>query len=320
MRRVSSSPSRHRSAGGVVFPTVLASYARRRRRRTSRGRRASGPQRLRRRPPHRRQQLRVAQRHRRDHDPGERAVTIYNAAYKQVRGGQPGVLDRKVKLNVRVEQINWRARLDVAHRGEARPDMTTSSERRDEGADARDCTRLLLEALGASADAVRPVPFVDDWMQARLLRRVRGEGARSPRARVGHVAARDSCDAYVKEGASGSATFDRRGAARFIGEKSRSSSSEEELRGVRESIAFAIALDVGAARGWAHDTGAARSAVRCTGRYVSSARRVRSARRAGKDAAQGAQGGGSCSWGRPSVGNDQIRGNRACSGRRAAAT
>lgn len=117
---------------------------------------------------------------------------------------------------------------------------------------------VLLEAVGASATPFVPVPFVDDWMRARLLRRVATkvldrhglDTISLPRAIV---------DAYVKERASPLVRSIAVGAARFIVRKVAivlDVKKSYEVFG--ESIAFAIALDVGAARGWADDAGAAR--------------------------------------------------------------
>jgi hypothetical protein len=132
-----------------------------------------------------------------------------------------------------------------------------------EAPDARARTRaiardVLLEAFGASATPFVPVPFVDDWMQARLLRRVATKvldrhglpTTTLPRAVV---------DAYVKEGASPIGTSIAVGAARFIVRKVAivlDVKKSYEVFG--ESIAFAIALDIGAARGWAHEGSASR--------------------------------------------------------------
>lgn len=117
---------------------------------------------------------------------------------------------------------------------------------------------VLLEAFGASATPFVPVPFVDDWMQARLLRRVatkvldrHGLATPSlPRAIV---------DAYAKEGAPRLGTSIAVGAARFIVRKVAivlDVKKSYEVFG--ESIAFAIALDVAVTRGWAHEAGAER--------------------------------------------------------------
>jgi hypothetical protein len=117
---------------------------------------------------------------------------------------------------------------------------------------------VLLEALGASATPFVPVPFVDDWMQARLLCRVATKVLDRHGLPTTSIP-RGIVDAYVKEGAPPLGTSIAVGAARFIVRKLAivlDVKRSYEVFG--ESIAFAIALDVGAARGWAHDAGAAR--------------------------------------------------------------
>lgn len=146
---------------------------------------------------------------------------------------------------------------------------------------------VLLEALGASATPFVPVPFVDDWMQARLLRRVATKvldrhglpTTTLPRAVV---------DAYVNEGSSSLGASIAVGAARFIVRKLAivlDVKKSYEVFG--ESIAFAIALDVAAARGWAHDAGAARlgGAMHRSLRVVGSGA-LEALVRAGRDAVQ----------------------------------
>jgi hypothetical protein len=186
-------------------------------------------------------------------------------------------------------------------------DLTRPDARARTRAIARD---VLLEALGASATPFVPVPFVDDWMQARLLRRVATKVLdahglaveRLPRAIV---------DAYVKEGASPLGTSIAVGAARFIVRKVAivlDVKKSYEVFG--ESIAFAVALDVGAARGWVHEAGAARlgGAMHRALRVVGSGA-IERVVRAGRDAAQGMQGGGSLGLG-DALGReiDQFRG------------
>ena len=118
---------------------------------------------------------------------------------------------------------------------------------------------VLLEAFGASATPFVPVPFVDDWMQARLLRRVAAKVLERHGLAATGALPRKLVDAYVKEGASPLGTSIAVGAVRFIVRKVAivlDVKKSYEVFG--ESIAFAIALDVGAARGWAHEAGAAR--------------------------------------------------------------
>ena len=120
--------------------------------------------------------------------------------------------------------------------------------------DTTDIARdVLLEAFGASATPFVPVPFVDDWMFARLLRRIAGKvlaryGVDSP------VLAKAIVDAYVKAGASRLATSILVGAARFVVRKVAVVLDVKKSHDVfGESIAFAIALDVASERKWIHD-------------------------------------------------------------------
>lgn len=128
-----------------------------------------------------------------------------------------------------------------------------------EHARAREIAReVLLEAFGASATPFVPVPFVDDWMHARILKRIAVKvliphGLGSPSLPGAIV------DAYVKEGASSLRASIVVGAARFVLRKVAIVLDVKKSYDVfGESIAFALALDVGASRGWAHDSGAAR--------------------------------------------------------------
>jgi hypothetical protein len=117
---------------------------------------------------------------------------------------------------------------------------------------------VLLEAFGASATPFVPVPFVDDWMRARLLRRIAAKvlakhrlgSASLPRAIV---------DAYVKEGARPLAASLVVGAVRFVVRKVAVVLDVKKSHDVfGESIAFAVALDIAAEMDEAHDFGAAR--------------------------------------------------------------
>jgi hypothetical protein len=132
------------------------------------------------------------------------------------------------------------------------------TSREDEEKRAREIAReVLIEAFGASATPFVPVPFVDDWMHARILRRIAVKvlahhGLASP------ALPRTIVDAYVKEGASSLGKSIVIGAARFVVRKVAIVLDVKKSYDVfGESIAFALALDIGAARGWAHDAGAA---------------------------------------------------------------
>lgn len=117
---------------------------------------------------------------------------------------------------------------------------------------------VLVEAFGASATPFVPLPFVDDFLLARLLRRIaskvlarHGLGSPTlPKAIVG---------AYVKEGSSSLGKSIAVGVARFVVRKVAIVLDVKKSYDVfGESIAFALALDIAAERGWVHDGSAAR--------------------------------------------------------------
>ena len=116
---------------------------------------------------------------------------------------------------------------------------------------------VLLEAFGASATPFVPVPFVDDWMLKRILRRIAGKvlakhGLTSP------ALARSVVDAYVGAGATPLGTSILVGAARFVARKVAVVLDVKKSHDVfGESIAFALALDLAATQGVATDAGAA---------------------------------------------------------------
>jgi len=112
---------------------------------------------------------------------------------------------------------------------------------------------VLVEAFGASATPFVPVPFVDDFLLARLLRRIAGKVL----ARHGVVSpelARAIVQAYVKEGSPPLAQSILIGAARFVVRKVAVVLDVKKSHDVfGESIAFALVLDSGARLGWAND-------------------------------------------------------------------
>lgn len=117
---------------------------------------------------------------------------------------------------------------------------------------------VLAEAFGASATPFVPVPFLDDYLHARLLRRI----ATKVLARHGLASAtlpKAIVDGYVKEGASSFARSVVVGAARFVVRKVAIVLDVKKSYDVfGESLAFALALDLAAERGWVHDGAAAR--------------------------------------------------------------
>lgn len=137
-----------------------------------------------------------------------------------------------------------------------------------EAAHARDRARtreiareVLIEAFGASATPFVPVPFVDDWMFARLLRRIAGK-VLAKHAGPGQEAmtadlAQKITDAYVKTGAPSTAESIAVGAARFVVRKLAVVMDVKKSHDVfGESIAFALALDMAVKNGWATAAGA----------------------------------------------------------------
>jgi hypothetical protein len=108
---------------------------------------------------------------------------------------------------------------------------------------------VLLEAFGASATPFVPVPFVDDWVLARILRRIAGKVL----AKHGHTSpalVRGIVDAYVGAGATPLGTSVLVGAARFVVRKVAVVLDVKKSHDVfGESIAFALALDLAASDG-----------------------------------------------------------------------
>jgi hypothetical protein len=120
---------------------------------------------------------------------------------------------------------------------------------------------VLVEAFGASATPFVPVPFVDDYLHARLLRRI-ADKVLARHALVATSLPKAIVDGYVTEGASSLARSIVIGAARFVVRKVAVVLDVKKSYDVfGESIAFALALDVAAGRGWVHD----RSAIRVGG-------------------------------------------------------
>jgi hypothetical protein len=112
---------------------------------------------------------------------------------------------------------------------------------------------VLAEALGASVTPFVPVPWVDDWMHARLLRRI----ARKVLTRRGLVEPRATAkaivDAYVHAGESPVATRALIAAARFVVRKVAVVLDVKKSHDVfGEALAFAIAVDIVADAGWTH--------------------------------------------------------------------
>ncbi len=112
---------------------------------------------------------------------------------------------------------------------------------------------VLAEALGASITPFVPVPWVDDWMHARLLRRIARKvltrrGLAEPRAIAKAIVL-----AYAHAGESPVATRALMAAARFVVRKVAVVLDVKKSHDVfGEALAFAIALDIVAEAGWTH--------------------------------------------------------------------
>lgn len=127
-----------------------------------------------------------------------------------------------------------------------------------ENARTREIAReVLVEAFGASATPFVPVPFVDDWMLARLLRRIAGKVLARHPGDHGELAKKIT-DAYVKTGSPSVAGSIASTAARFVVRKLAVVMDVKKSHDVfGESIAYALALDMAVRNGWATDAAAA---------------------------------------------------------------
>jgi hypothetical protein len=152
---------------------------------------------------------------------------------------------------------------------------------------AREIARdVLVEAWGASATPFVPVPFVDEWMQARLLRRIAGKvlarhGLTSPPELPKVIV-----DAYFKVEHSSIAKSVAVGAARFIVRKLAIALDVKKSYDVfGQFIVFALAVDLAAANGWLDEASAERvgAAIFRTLAVVGSGA-IESLGRAGRDA------------------------------------
>lgn len=152
---------------------------------------------------------------------------------------------------------------------------------------AREIVRdVLVEAFGASATPFVPVPFVDDWMLARLLRRIAGKVLARHELTSPPGLPQVIVEAYFAEGSSSIARSVVVGAARFVVRKLAIVLDVKKSYDVfGQSIVFALALDSAATHGWLHEASAERvgAAVHRTLRIVGSGA-IESLGRAGRDA------------------------------------
>jgi hypothetical protein len=116
---------------------------------------------------------------------------------------------------------------------------------------AREIARdVLLEALGSSATPFVPVPFVDDWLVARLLRRITKKVLVRHRIDPTPDLRKAIVDGFVDAGSEPLAHRAAVGAVRFVIRKVAVVLDVKKSHDVfGQSIAFALALDAAATRG-----------------------------------------------------------------------
>lgn len=111
---------------------------------------------------------------------------------------------------------------------------------------ARDLVQVVLvEALGSSITPFVPVPFVDDYLLERLLRRIARKAIARRGEALGPEVAKALVEGYVKAGASPISERALVAAARFVVRKVAVVLDVKKGHDVfGEAIAFALALDV----------------------------------------------------------------------------
>lgn len=111
---------------------------------------------------------------------------------------------------------------------------------------ARDLVDLVLvEAVGSSVTPFVPVPFVDDYLFARLLRRITRKVMERAKQPVDEPIVRTVVDAYLEAGDTGMRVKALTAAARFVIRKVAVVLDVKKSHDVfGEAIAFALALDV----------------------------------------------------------------------------
>jgi hypothetical protein len=123
-----------------------------------------------------------------------------------------------------------------------------------EGRARRLARDVLVEAFGASATPFVPVPFVDDWMHARVLRRI-AKKVLEPHGMTSETLTKAVADAYVEAGSPPLAKSVVVGAARFVVRKVAVVLDVMKSHDVfGQSIAFALAIDIAAERRWVDES------------------------------------------------------------------
>lgn len=119
---------------------------------------------------------------------------------------------------------------------------------------------VLIEAVGSSFTPFVPVPFVDDYLFARLLRRITHKVAEREGHAFEKVLAKAIVDGYLEEGDPGLGSKAITTVGRFVVRKLAVVLDVKKSHDVfGESIAYALALDHAEARQRARNVEAARS-------------------------------------------------------------
>ena len=124
--------------------------------------------------------------------------------------------------------------------------MTNAATKKITNGESRDLVGLvLIEAVGSSITPFVPVPFVDDYLFARLLRRIARKVVERAGLTGGAPVAKAIVEGYVRAGASGLGERALTAAARFVVRKVAVVLDVKRSHDVfGEAIAFALALDV----------------------------------------------------------------------------
>lgn len=116
---------------------------------------------------------------------------------------------------------------------------------------------VLVEALGSSLTPFVPIPWVDDVLLARLLRRIAGK-VLGRRGVAGTTIPKDLVTAYLDKGKDPLVSRALTGAARFVIRKVAIVLDVKKSHDVfGEAIAFALAVDLAAEAGWIRPDSAA---------------------------------------------------------------
>jgi uncharacterized protein (DUF697 family) len=120
---------------------------------------------------------------------------------------------------------------------------------------ARDLVSVvLMEAVGSSMTPFVPLPFVDDYLLGRLLRRITRKVIEKSGQQVSKPLEKAIVEGYVRAGDTGLGEKALTAAARFVVRKVAVVLDVKKSHDVfGEAIAFALALDVAVELGAVHD-------------------------------------------------------------------